>query len=173
MKLRGAMLLCGVLFAGPAFAQLAPSIPQVEWFGGGSYYRMNLSGGRNMVGWATALDYNLTKHVGVVLDFGGQYERFTGYTQANYQYLIGPQFKQRSGRLTFFARGLVGGDAGHVPNVTRGGFATGFGGGVDMSAGKFVSIRLIQIDSLHNHFGGVWNHNVRAAVGVVFKFPRP
>ncbi|HET7840278.1 MAG TPA: hypothetical protein VFM21_01665 [Terriglobia bacterium] len=173
MKLRGAMLLCGVLFGGPAFAQLAPPIPQVEWFGGGSYYRLGISGGRNMVGWATALDYNLTKHVGVVLDFGGQYERFTGYTEANYQYLIGPQFKARRRRLTFFARGLAGGDAFHVPNSTRGGLAVGGGGGVDLSFGRIASIRLIQIDSLHNHFAGNWNHNVRVAAGVVFKFPRP
>ncbi len=173
MKLRFAVLALGAVFASPALAQMAPPIPQLEVFAGGSYYRAGFSNGINMEGWEAAFDYNLSKHAGVVLDFGGQYDRTPTFTRANYQYLIGPQLKRRTRQFTFFARGLVGGDAVHFPNSTRGGFAVGGGGGVDLNIGKFAAIRLIQIDSLHNHFGGAWDHNLRASVGVVFKFKGP
>jgi hypothetical protein len=171
-KLFGILAAC-LLWATPMFAQLRPTIPIAELFVGGSFYRAGISTGTNLVGWNTDLDYNLSKHVGVVLDFGGQYKRTTGITIANYQYMIGPQFKKRAGRLTLFAHGLVGGDAIHVPNATQGGFSAGFGGGVDFSAGRLVSIRVLQVDSIHDHFSGVWGNNLRASVGVVFKFPRP
>jgi hypothetical protein len=172
IKRLGILAAC-LLWASPMFAQLAPKIPMMEVFVGGSYYRAGISGGDNLEGWHTNFDYNLSKHVGVVLDLAGQYETKTNIRIANYEYMIGPQFKQRAGRWTFFAHGLFGGDAVHIPNSTQGGFATGVGGGVDLSAGRLVSIRLIQVDSIHNHFGSQWGHNVRASVGVVFKFPRP
>ncbi len=173
MKSRFVILAACVLFAKPMFAQRRPPIPQTEVFVGGSYYRAGISNGDNFYGWQADFDYNLSKHAGVVLDFAGQYKRTNGITIANYQYLIGPQLKHRSGRWTMFVHGLAGGDAVHVPNSTQGGFTVGFGGGLDMTVGRIASIRLIQVDSLHNHFGGTWDHNVRASVGVVFKFPHP
>jgi hypothetical protein len=173
MRLRLVILAACGLFASQTFAQLKPPIPQTELFIGGSYYRPTYSNGYNFFGWQTEFDYNLSKHVGMVLDFGGQYRRTSGVTVANYEYLIGPQLKHRTGRWTMFVHGLAGGDAIRVPNSTRGGFALGLGGGLDMSVGHIASIRLIQVDSLHDHFGGGWVHNVRASVGIVFKFPRP
>jgi hypothetical protein len=172
MKRLGVFVAC-LLWASPMFAQLTPKIPLMEVYVGGSYYRAGISSGTNLEGWQTNFDYNLSKHFGVVLDLGGQYKKYPRISIANYEYMVGPQFKQRSGRWTFFAHGLFGGAAYHTPNSTRSGFATGVGGGVDLNAGRIVAIRLIQVDSIHDHFGGVWGHNLRASVGVVFKFPRP
>ncbi|MGE5325454.1 MAG: hypothetical protein ACM3NO_00325 [Deltaproteobacteria bacterium] len=173
MKSRFLTLAACVLCASPALAQLKPPIPQTEVYVGGSYYRAGISNGTNLYGWQTEFDYNLSKHAGVVLDLGGQYKKTSGITIANYQYLIGPQLKRRAGSWTMFIHGLAGGNAVHVPGATRGAFAVGGGGGLDRSIGRIASIRVIQVDSLHDHFGGVWTHNLRVSAGIVFKFGRP
>jgi hypothetical protein len=174
MKQRLFVLALGLLIAAPASAQVLPgSIPQTEVFVGASYYRAGISNGINLAGWQAGFDYNVHKHVSVVLDLGGAYKSASGSTLSLYQYMIGPRFKYRTGRFTAFAEGLVGGDAAHVPAHTHGAFATGFGGGLDLHAGRLVSIRLLQIDSIHDHTAGVWGHSIRVGVGVVFKFPKP
>ena len=174
MKQRLLILAMGFLIGAPASAQMRPNvIPQTEVFVGASYYRAGVSNGINMVGWQTGFDYNVHKHVSVVLDLGGAYKSSSGTTLALYQYMVGPRFKARSGRLTAFVEGLVGGDAAHVPHPTHGAFATGFGGGLDVSAGRLVSIRILQVDSIHDHTAGTWGHSLRVGAGVVFKFPKP
>ena len=164
----------GFLVANSAFAQVGTSgIPLTEVFGGVSYFRAGVTQGSNLAGWQAAVDYNLSKHVGVVLDFGGQYKSVDGTTLSLYQYMFGPRFKHRSGRATIFMHGLVGGDATHVPGYTQGAFAAGFGGGLDVNVSALVAIRVCQIDWIHDHTRDAWTHNVRGAVGVVFKFPKP
>jgi hypothetical protein len=164
----------GLLIAAPASAQMLPTaVPKTEVFVGASYYRAGVSNGINLEGWQAGFDYNVHKHVSVVLDLGGAYKTTSGGTLALYQYMVGPRFKARRGRVTAFAEGLVGGDAAHVPNHSHGAFAVGFGGGLDVSAGRIVSIRILQVDSIHDHTEGLWGHNLRAGAGVVFKFPKP
>jgi hypothetical protein len=174
MKRRLLVLAAGLLAVAPAWGQALPGdIPQLELFVGGTYYRAGVSSGLNLAGWQTAFDYNVHKNVSVVLDLGGQYKTSSGSTLGVYQYMIGPRFKRRAGRLTAFAEGLVGGAAFHTPSHTQGAFAAGFGGGLDLRAGPVVSIRLFQIDSLHDHTPGYWRHDIRVGAGVVFKFPKP
>jgi hypothetical protein len=178
MKRCLAVLALGLLLAVPAAAQMFPNVvPQTEVFVGASYYRAGVSNGLNLVGWQAAFDYNVHKHVSVVLDLGGAYKTISNgtsgsYTVGLYQYMVGPRFKQRVGRLTAFAEGLVGGDAAHIPNHTHGAFAVGFGGGLDLYANRIVSIRVLQVDSIHDHTEGVWGHSLRVGAGVVFKFPK-
>ncbi len=167
------VLAFGLWMAVPAAAQVLPNrVPHTEVFVGASYYRAGVSYGINLVGWQAAFDYNVHKHVSVVLDLGGAYKTTSGGTLGLYQYMVGPRFKARRGRVTAFAEGLVGGDAAHVPNHTHGAFALGFGGGLDVSAGRIVSIRILQVDSIHDHTEGVWGHSLRVGAGVVFKFPK-
>ena len=177
MKSRLLILAACILCASSALAQLTPPIPQTEVYIGGAYNRLCFSNcgssPRNFFGWQTEFDYNLSKHAGVVLDLGGQYQKTPGITYANYQYMIGPQLKQRSGDWTVFVHGLAGGNAYHYPGATRAGFAIGIGGGLDRNNGRIAAVRLLQVDSLHNHYGGVWNHNLRVSAGIVFKFGRP
>ena len=172
MKRHLVLLTLGLLVACPAFAQQRTSgIPLAEVFGGVSYFRAGVTQGSNLAGWQAAIDYNLSKHVGVVLDFGGQYKSVDGTTLSLYQYMFGPRFKHRAGRVTVFAHGLVGGDAAHIPGSTQGAFAAGLGGGLDVNAGRLVAIRVFQVDWIHDHTRDVWTHNLRGAVGVVFKLP--
>jgi hypothetical protein len=168
------LLTMGFLFARPAPAQMATSgsgTTTTEVFAGGSYFRAGISGGTNLAGWQTDIDYNVFKHVGIVVDFGGQYKSVDGTTLSLYEYMAGPRFMYRAGRTTAFFHGLLGGDASHVPGSTQGAFAAGVGGGIDVKVGKHVSIRLIQIDWIDDHTRDVWRQNFRGAVGVVFKLP--
>jgi hypothetical protein len=164
----------GLLAANPAFAQRGTSgTPLAEVFGGVSYFRAGVTEGTNLAGWQAAIDYNLSKHAGVVLDLGGQYKSVDGSTLSLYQYMFGPRFKFRIGRATAFIHGLAGGDASHVPGYTQGAFAAAFGGGLDVNVSRLVAIRVCQIDWIHDHTRDVWTRNLRGAVGVVFKFPKP
>ena len=173
MRRRVLLLALGLLVANSAFAQVsASSIPLAEVFGGVSYFRAGVTQGSNLAGWQAAIDYNLSKHVGVVLDFGGQYKSVDGTTLSLYQYMFGPRFKHRAGRVTVFAHGLVGGDAAHIPGSTQGAFAAGVGGGLDVNVGSLVAIRVFQVDWIHDHTRDVWTRNLRGAVGVVFRFPK-
>jgi hypothetical protein len=168
------LLAFGLLVANPALAQMRTSgIPLAEVFGGVSYFRAGVTEGTNLAGWQAALDYNLSKHVGLVLDFGGQYKSADGSTLSRYQYMFGPRFKYRAGRATAFIHGLAGGDAAHLPGYTQGAFAAGLGGGLDVNVCSLVAIRVFQVDWIHDHTGGVWTRNLRGAVGVVFGFPKP
>ena len=174
MKRHLLLLTIGFLFARPAPAQMASSTPgttSTEVFAGGSYFRAGISPGTNLAGWQTAIDYNVFKHVGIELDFGGQYKSVNGTTLSLYEYMAGPRFMYRAGRTTAFIHGLLGGDASHVPGNTQGAFAAGVGGGLDVRVGKSVSIRIIQIDWIEDHTRNVWGQNLRGAVGVVFKLP--
>jgi hypothetical protein len=173
MRRRVLLLAFGLLVANSAFAQVsASSIPLAEVFGGVSYFRAGVTQGSNLAGWQAALDYNLSKHAGVVLDFGGQYKSVDGTTLSLYQYMFGPRFKHRSGRVTVFAHGLVGGDAAHVPGSTQGAFAAALGGGLDVNVSALVAIRVFQVDWIHDHTRDVWTRNLRGTVGVVFRFPK-
>jgi hypothetical protein len=162
-----------LLAASPLAAQRGPGpIPAAEIFGGASYYRSGISNGINFFGWQGAVDFNVHKNVGVVLDFGGQYKRVGGANTTRYEYMGGPRFKYRTKQITAFVEGLVGGESSRLPGATRGGFAAGGGGGLDVNMGRLVAVRLIQVDSIHVHTQAGWRHDVRAGVGVVFKIPR-
>ena len=162
-----------LLVAGPLSAQQGPlSIPVGEVFGGASYYRNGLTNGINFFGWQAGIDYNVHKNVAVVLDFGGQYKRVAGVKSTHYEYMIGPRFKYRANHMTAFVEGLAGGQSLRIPGANRGAFAAGGGGGLDWNLGPIVSIRLIQLDSIHVHTQAGWVHDVRAGAGVVLKFPR-
>ena len=165
-----------VLAASPLAAQGGPvGIPLAEVFGGASYYHSSNGTGVNFVGWQSGIDFNVHKNVGVLLDFGGQYKRTGGIHTSLYEYMAGPRFKFRGNKKwTPFLEGLVGGQTLRVPGASRGSFAVGGGGGLDLNVNSIVSIRLIQVDSINarDHVTNGWRNDVRVGAGVVFKFPR-
>ena len=166
-------LTIGFLWIRPASAQMRPpDIPVTEVFAGASYLRAGVGTGTNLAGWQAAIDYNIFKNAGIVLDFGGQYKSVGGKTLSLYEYMGGPVFKYRTKHATAFVHGLVGGDASHIPGSTLGAFAAGVGGGLDVNVGSLVAIRVFQIDWINDHTQDVWRRNIRGAVGVVFKLPK-
>ena len=153
---------------GTVSARAQAAYPQGEIFAGVSYVRVTYQEGINLYGWQASPDWNVHKRVSVFLDFGGQYQRVPGpYLSSVYEYMIGPRLKYRTRRFTAFVHGMVGGDAANVTSFTYGGFAFGGGGGLDVNVGKYVALRVFQIDSIHDITRGVWGH--RGAFGIVFK----
>ena len=99
------------------------------------------------------------------------------------QFLFGPRFTFRRERVTAFAHALFGVNRTHLtgfvanqntfPSVSETDFAMGYGGGLDINAGKNIAIRLFQVDYVPVRtglFGIPWRHNLRVQAGVVFKF---
>lgn len=180
----------------PAAAQ--DDYPKAELFGGYSYINLDAGGFSDRGhahGWGASLSGNFSKHIGVTADFAGQYRNlmipsfppvFTGGSVnfSTYEFLFGPRVTARSERVTGFAHALFGAAHGRLSGfsglpapVPRGlgrlsdtRFAMGFGGGVDVNAGKSIALRVIQVDYLPVRVDSEWAHNVRIQAGIVFRF---
>lgn len=139
-------------------------------------------------GWAMNLTRNLHRNVGVTADLAGQYGPRLGpielwwpqdvfcapvelHNFSSYQFLFGPRFSFREGRVTEYAHTLFGVSRlfGGMPQTN---FAMGFGGGVDISLNKRFSIRAVQADYIPEKGSHVWRHHVRLQTGIVLKFGR-
>jgi hypothetical protein len=156
----------------PAADLNSQDFPKAELFGGFSYLR---SEGENLVGWQASVAGNFHRNVGIVGDFGGQYENIEGVGISVYQAAAGPRFTARNDRVTAFGHFLVGavdsraGLFGLTFSDTNP--MLGAGGGVDINVGRSVAIRVAQVDWGMVRVGGEWfTQNVRYGVGVVFKF---
>lgn len=133
-------------------------------------------------GWALSFTRNLHKNIGVTADFAGQYGPRLGpfsyffgptfreiHNFSSHQFLFGPRFFFREGRVTEYAHTLVGfarTDGGNSETN----FAMGFGGGVQVRLNRRWSVRAIQADFIPEKRTNAWRHHVRLQTGVVFNF---
>jgi len=170
--MRKLWILCGfMLFA--TSSVLAQDYPKAEIFGGYQYLRLN-PGGTNCQGFGASATGNVNHWLGVVGDFG--YCKVTGLpsgTSAHeVNYLFGPRVTYRSyGSLTPFAHVLFGGEHfGVSGGGTANSFAMSLGGGADYKLTEHVSLRLIQVEYLYTHFGGVRQNNARIESGIVYRW---
>ena len=165
------IVLSLLVFAGMLSPTLkAQDFPKAEVFGGFSYLNAEAIGRESFFGWQAAVGGNFRRNLGFVADFSGQYKSFFGVNVQVYELLIGPRYTKRGENITGFAHTLFG-----VLHATAGGFsgtafAMGFGGGVDVNVSKRIAFRAFQIDYIPNRSSGVWSHEGRAGVGIVFKF---
>ncbi len=149
----------------------------------------------NLHGWHTSVGVNFNRWLGLAGDFTGNY----GTPNINqsglnadvrtrvYSYVFGPRVSFRGNeRVTPFVHVLVGGahlslrakdlTTGNVSDVeTSNGFAMVAGGGVDVKVGRFLAVRLGQVDYLFTRLPGESSpthnqHNFRYSAGVVFRF---
>ena len=171
-------LLC--LFTSPVWGQ--EDYPRAEIFGAYSVLMADpVVAGREIAsGWQASASFNPHKNLGLVADFAGHYKRvttdpFLGATvkfQA-YQYLFGPRFIIRNSKGSGFVHALFGGATVRArvsgTSTSESAFAMGFGGGVDINAGKHLAIRVLQFDYLPVREAGVWSHSTRLAFGLVIK----
>src|ERR1700757_2250309 len=77
-------------------------------------------------------EYNLSKMVGLVADFGGYANTRKGIDDKLLSYMFGPRFNWRHSRLTPYAQFLFGGAyvwSGPQLSTTQNAFATAAGGG--------------------------------------------
>lgn len=169
--------LCLVL---SAFA-VAQEPPRLEVFGGYSFLHNSTSHLNFPWGWAAAPQFNITRAIGFKADIGGHYATpVPGVNVNSYSLLFGPVISNRLevegsslGYIPFLhALGGVNRISGSSIGVRSSdtAFAMMFGGGVDINATPYLSVRVGQIDYLYTQHGTASHHdNVRVSAGMVFK----
>lgn len=128
---------------------------------------------KSFMGWQASADFNLTHHLGIVGDFGGQYASIPGATVLGvaipgislntYQFLFGPQLSFRKPRVTPYVHALFGGIRDGVgsmtilgvttPAVSSTGLGIGLGGGFDVNISDKLALRVPQFDWTLLHQG--------------------
>jgi opacity protein-like surface antigen len=172
------LVLVAVLLFGFSVLAVAQDVPAAEVFGGYSYLRadtqlsdVNL----NMNGWNANIAVNANKYVGVVAEIGGYYGTIENVADVKaYTVMFGPRISVRKGRVTPFAQALFGfahisGDVSGVNVAKENDFAMAYGGGVDISVNKLISIRPVQVEYLGVKSGQDLLNNFRYSAGIIFK----
>lgn len=166
------ILVALILFvAAPALAQ---ETPKAELFGGYEYLHLN-PGGTGCHGGGGNLAYNLNNWFGAVGDFAVCKETGlpSGISAHDVNYLFGPRVSYRShSSLTPFAQALFGGQHAAGGGLAFDSFAMTLGGGADYRFTDHVSFRLIQVEYLYTHFGGVRQNSARIEAGIVYRWGR-
>ena len=151
---------------------------RVELYAGYSYVNVASAGRHSFNGAQGHVKLNLNPTLGLVFDAGGQYRSDPAYTPPpdlfflnfhdrylhTYQAFAGPELTRRGTRVDVFGHTL----AGLSHSQGKNSFALGLGGGVDIHKDKGPSLR-VQADYIPVRGGGVWFHDFRLGIGVVFK----
>ena len=148
MKMLAGAVLISIALVIPA-SVMAQDSPKTELFGGYSYSHIE---GTNLNGWNASIARNLTRHFGIVADFGGNYksqsETVSGVNASArarlYSFMAGPRSYSRiNERWTPFAHALFGathasikatgsaGDTSVSLSESDTAFSMAFGGGID------------------------------------------
>jgi opacity protein-like surface antigen len=169
--------------------------PSAEIFGGYSYLNFQVKLGfdptpvdrQSAQGVGINAAINLSNRLGIIGD--GSYNAkgvsvpsIFGSNKINVQhtyFLFGPRLSFRGGRATGFLQTLVGGahirDEFGSPHKTTD-LALAIGGGVDLKISKRLALRALQVDYLPSRRRLAsssekdWLQNLRAQVGIVFRF---
>jgi len=155
-----------------------------EVFVGYMFLRAPGETAKNSNGFAVQMFYNFKPNLGIGGDLAcawgsGRLGTTIDVRLQRCTYTFGPQINTKpNGKVQFFFHPLLGGV--HDANRTTGGtlisessasaLMLSIGGGIDLKFNELVSVRPVQVDYQPTHFGGFWQHNVRIAAGIVFKF---
>ena len=131
-------------------------------------------------GFQASANGNLTHHLAIVGDFGGQYKTVAGIPMNSYQFLFGPRVMWRRDKVTPFVHAMFGGVRDGIgsttllgvtiPSASSTGLGLGMGGGLDVNLSERFALRVPQFDWTPAHIGGVWETNViRIGIGLVVK----
>lgn len=155
---------------GSAFGQ---DVPRAELFGGYSYLNLDtngLSSRQSANGWEATVTGNFNRRIGVEGDFSGYYKTYFDVGIHDYGFLAGPRINFRPA----FIHALIGGDHLSALSVSQDSFAGAFGGGVEWPVSRRWAVRTSAdyVFTRHNIFGGpsFTQNNIRASVGIVFRF---
>lgn len=190
------LLAVGLFLSIPSFAQEV-IYPKAEVFGGFSISSAAISSTdpttglttslrESFWGWQASANGNVTHHLAIVGDFGGQYKTVAGVPMNSYQFLFGPRITFRGPRVTPFVHAMFGGvregvgsfsftdpisgASVTIPGASSTGLGLGMGGGLDVNISDRLALRVPQFDWTPMHVGGVWEKNViRIGIGLVVK----
>jgi hypothetical protein len=157
-----------------AFSQSEPS--KFDLFAGYSYTHVSGGGGGTSIpkGFEFAGTGYFNKNIGITGDVSGHYKSESGVDANVYQFLFGPTFRADVGRAKPFAHALFGGSrtGASISGVGSGSttsFAQAYGGGVDVSASKNFSVRIVQADWIRTSpVDGLTLNYARLSFGIVF-----
>jgi opacity protein-like surface antigen len=162
----------------------AQDFPKAEIYGG---YMLIHEQGITTNGFLAAVEGNINKNFGIVGEFGygadtpkGEVDGVSASVKLKeYNVLAGPRVSYRTDKYRVFAHALFGYNrmsASGIEDFATGAsndFAMAYGGGVDVSASKLISIRLAQVDWLITHWNiaqsSGWSGQLRYSGGVVLK----
>jgi opacity protein-like surface antigen len=179
------LVLVAVLLFGFSVMAVAQDVPAAEVFGGYSYVKADAGSPAitlNMNGWNAQIAVNANKIVGVVTDLGGAYGTATGPNGSElsggkshaFTLMFGPRINVRKGRATPYVQALFG--FAHVVNgvdtlgeTKENDFAMAYGGGVDISVNKYISVRPAQVEYLGVKSGPDLLNSLRYSAGIIFK----
>ncbi|HXR97343.1 MAG TPA: OmpA family protein [Terriglobales bacterium] len=178
-----AVAVPGVIFSPTPWRQIQDgedTTPHYELFVGYSNFR-NLPMGRagNRIAWlsgvSTSIAFNVNRHVGIVVDFGGYHDTRFGPNAAPtggvvsssgnaFSLMTGPRVSFRGPRFTPFVQALFGEmDAkrvtlsnctgpGCMPLPTQSSFSWSAGGGLDITLTRHIAFRLFQAEYAMTRF---------------------
>jgi len=151
-------------------AQSAPD-SRVDVFAGYSYLNIDLNGVYNrqsLNGWEAAATFNLTKVFGAEGDVSGYYKGNFLFFGGAHDYVIlgGPRINYRR----FYVHALFGADAFTIGPDEDTGFASAFGGGVELPIRGKLSFRAGADYLLTHHV--ITQNDLRASVGFTYHFGR-
>jgi hypothetical protein len=167
---RPLLLFAALMICLPAFGQRATV------FGG--YQLTHLDGDSILNGWNASLTGSLVPFFGITADFSGAYKSGSKLQT----YTFGPEVRAHVGGLRPFAHALIGGGTFSEPvfhavgsatfsNGSTSGLVMFYGGGLDVKATRFASIRLGQFDWMVTRFNGFTDKNsFRYSAGLVLRF---
>ena len=121
-------------------------------------------------GWELSAGKNLNQWLSLHADFDAHHQSSAGSQRHQHDFLFGPQFSHRTSHFTLFAHALAGGCRTTGSRGTETGFASAFGGGVDLDHDGIFSLRLAQVDYLNTRLFGASDHYARFSFGVVLRF---
>jgi opacity protein-like surface antigen len=172
------LVLVAVLLFGFSVLAVAQDVPVAEVFGGYSYLRVDTQTEDvklNMNGFDANVALNANKLVGVVTDFSGTYGTMEDVVDTKvYSLMFGPRISIRKGKVTPFVQALFGfahfsGEVEGVNVAKENDFAMAYGGGVDISVNKIISIRPVQVEYVGVKSGQDLLNNFRYSAGIIFK----
>jgi opacity protein-like surface antigen len=138
----------------------------------------------NLNGWEVSATYSVFPWLGMEADFSGHYGTALGDSTAKFHtYVFGPEVRWPA-RVSPYAHVLFGGahestSTGNLSGIalyntvlssSETALAFAMGGGVDIKAAPFVSVRPIQVDYLMARFASNTQNQLRVSAGLVLHF---
>jgi hypothetical protein len=192
-----ALLSFLMLYSYTLSAQTAPpsdvALPKTEIFAGYEHLHISSnfqgsSSSASLNGWGTSITGYFNDHIGGMAEFSAQYGEYNNEGTDLYTVLFGPAFRSQlkgmgSRPVTVFGRALFGTTAGSSGETPGGIFAASgtvhlftmaFGGGMDISLNRRISVRPVQLDYVYYREPidrqTVHANGFRYMPGIVFKF---
>lgn len=169
VKILGSLVLVSLLSSS---AMASDPVPRGELFGGYSYFLSDAGGSAvSFHGTELSIAENINSWFGGALDVSSHWNSGLNVTT----FMYGPVFSfRRNPRITPFVHVMGGGVRGSVGylDISRARTTIGMqaGGGFDVKITKHLAMRVLQVDYVLSNFSGSHQANVRASVGLVFRF---